>query len=189
MTADGPHLAQGLVAGTAILAKDARQAKPDDLAASLELYVRVAAWTRQHRRQAGLEDAFQAATQAWVRAGAAARSRAFEGLRTDELVELAYRIADDEDPDEELIVGWASAAIRAALVVPWLEPDHRIAVQDAIGELSSVADTHPTVFMAAAMVAQILAESEPVARWPKEAAELLSLFARLPLLAEVDGEI
>ena len=57
------------------------------------------------------------------------------------------------------------------------------------GELTSVADTHPNTFMAASMVAQLLTEAEPVDRWPREASELLSLFARLPLLAVVDGEI
>lgn len=189
MTPDAERLAQGLVSGTAILVEDAARADPVDLAATLELYVRVAAWPRLQRRAAGLEPAFQAATQAWVTAGSAARARAFEGLQTDALVDMAYQLADGDEPDEETVVGWAAGAVRAALVVPWLDPEDRVKVQDAIGELTSVADTHPNIFMAASMVAQLLTEAEPVDRWPREASELLSLFARLPLLALVDGEI
>jgi len=189
-TADLPSdLAAGLIAGTELLEMGLDDADPDDVAAGLEVYVRVAAWPPRRRRQAGLEDAFQAATRAWVQAGAEARGRAFEGLHTDELVDLSYRLADDQAHDEDLIVRWAAAAVRAALVVPWLDPDQRVAVQDTIGELRSLADTHPTVFMAAAMVAQVISQSEPVDLWPRDAAELLALFRRLPLLAEVDGEL
>ena len=43
--------------------------------------------------------------------------------------------------------------------------------------------------MAAAIVASVLREEEPVERWPREAGELLELLSRLPLLAVVDGEI
>lgn len=189
MTPDHERLAQGLVAGAAMLADEPAAAEPADLAATLELYVRVAAWSREDRRAAGLEPVFQAATQAWVQAGPSARTRAFEGLRTDTLVELAYSLAQDEEPDEETVVGWAAAAVRAALVAPWLEPADRARVQDVVGELISVADSNPTTFLSAAMVASLLAEAEPVARWPREAAELVGLFARLPLLAMVDGEL
>jgi len=190
VTEEHQRLASGLVASTRLLIDDgAGEVAPGDLAATLELYVRVAALPRELRRAEGLDDAFQAATHAWVDAGAEARNRAFQGLKTTELVEQAYQLADDEDADEESIVGWAAAAVRAALVAPWLDPEDRVAVNDAVGELSSVVDTHPIVFLPAAMVAHTLGEAEPIDRWPTEAAQLLSLFARLPLLAAVDGDL
>ncbi|MCK6503731.1 hypothetical protein L6R53_10085 [Myxococcota bacterium] len=180
-------LARGLVAGTALLADAA--AEPDDLAANLELYARVAAIPRATRAGLGLEVPFQAATRAWMEAGADARSRAFTGLHTDALVELAYTLAHGEEPETETVVGWAAAAVRAALVSPLLEPDDRVKVQDVVGELVGVADSHPQVFLPAAMVASMLAEVEPLDRWPREAAALVGLFSRLPLLAAVDGEL
>lgn len=185
--ADGQALARGLVAGAALLAGGA--AEPDDLAANLELYARVAALSRHTRLGLGLEAPFQAATRAWMEAGADARSRAYAGLHTDALVELAYTLAHGEEPQVETVVDWATAAVRAALVSPLLEPDDRARVQDVVGELVGVADSHPQVFLPAAMVASLLAEVEPLDRWPREAAQLVGLFSRLPLLAAVDGEL
>lgn len=184
------RLAQGLAAGTALLTREgAAQADPADLAASLEIYVRVAARTSADRQAAGLEELFRKATEAWVAAGHRARARAVEGLGCDALVESAYAMVEYGDPDEQEVVEWAAALVRCALVIPWLDPPERSEVQDAVGECVSVADSHPTAFMAAAIVAAVLQEEEPVAHWPKEAAELVGFFSRLPLLAVIDGDL
>lgn len=180
-------LARGLVAGNALLADVG--AEPDDLAANLELYARVAALPRATRQGLGLEVHFQAATQAWMLAGPQARSRAFTGLHTDSLVDMAYTLAHGDEPDAETVVGWAAAVVRAALVSPLLDPDDRVKVQDVVGELVGLTDSHPHTFLPAAMVASLLAEVEPLERWPREAAQLVGLFSRLPLLAAVDGEL
>jgi len=183
-------LARGLAAGTALLADNgAADADPADLAALLEVYVRVAARSRADRQAAGLDDLFRKATEAWVAAGHRARAKAVEGLGCDALVEAAYSMADDEEPEEDDLVQWAAALVRCALVVPWLDPPERAEVLDAVAECTSVADSHPSTFMAASMVAAVLREEEPVDHWPKEAAELVDFFARLPLLAVVDGDL
>ncbi len=183
-------LARGLAAGTALLTEDGPDgAEPADLAALLEVYVRVASRSRSERSAAGLDDLFRAATDAWVAAGRQARTRAVEGLGCNELVEAAYGMADDGSPEDEDVVAWGAALVRCALVVPWLDPPERVEVLDAVAECISVADSHPRAFMPAAMVASVLSEEEPVELWPKEASELVALFARLPLLAVVDGDM
>ena len=58
-------LAQSLAAGTSLLASQgALQAEPGDLAALLEVYVRVASQGAAQRRSAGLDALFVAATDA-----------------------------------------------------------------------------------------------------------------------------
>ena len=192
MTNAGPLevLAQSLAAGTALLTQDGPEgAEPADLAALLEVYVRVASRSREDRVAAGLDDLFQSATKAWVEAGRQARTRAVEGLGCDELVETAYGMAEDGSPEAEDIVAWAAAVVRCALVLPWLDPPERAEVMDAVAECTTVADSHPEVFLAAAVVPAVLAEEEPVDRWPREAREVIELLSRLPLLAVVDGEL
>lgn len=186
---NAPELARRLTAGLEVLHAPADRAQPADLAALLELYGRVASRSRASRVAAGLEPAFQAMTEAWMKAGPGARTRAFEGLATQELVERTHELSSQPAADDEDVLGWATQALRAALVVPWLEPGDRARVQDALSELIRLADNNPGTFLAASMLGGMMTEAEPVERWPKPAADLLQLFTRLPLLAVVDGEL
>lgn len=183
-------LAARLRAGLHALQGPIERARAEHLAAQLELYGRVALRTRESRLALGLEPVFQAATAAWVKAGPSARERAFQGLRTDELLERTHKLATPgQVVDEDEVLSWAAMALRAALVQTWLEPADRARVQEALSEVAGVADTWPMVFLGASGLAQALVEAEPVERWPRPAAELLRLFSRLPLLAVVDGEL
>lgn len=186
---NAPELANRLTAGLEVLHAPPERAQPADLAALLELYGRVASRSRQSRVEAGLEPAFQAMTQAWMKAGPGARTRAFQGLGTDELIERTHELSSQPQAQDEDVLGWAAQALRAALVIPWLEPADRTRVQEALAELVRLADTYPGTFLAASMLGGLMTEAEPVERWPKAAADLLQLFNRLPLLAVVDGEL
>ncbi|MCB9779526.1 MAG: hypothetical protein H6742_13265 [Alphaproteobacteria bacterium] len=180
-------LARGLRLGIAAVRDPGADAI--DLAALLEVYVRVGAWREADRAAVGLSELFRTASQAWVDAGEDARSKVHEGLSIAVVVDSAYELSDEGEPDEDDVVRWAAAALRIALLARLLEPEDRLEALEAVAECTSVADSHPTAFMPAAMLAAIARQHEPVDRWPPEAAELLDLFSRLPLLAEVDGEL